>query len=328
MISRRNLLLSSLLAGAAAPVLTPSLAQTPSYPNGPVRMIVPFPPGGATDVIGRVVTHGLQGLWGQSVLQEYQPGASGLIGARRVAASPPDGYTLLLSSTGGILSLASSNPDPNYKVTQDLAPISLMSAPPYILCVHPKLPVRSAAELIAYAKANPGKLTFGSSGAGTATHLSGVLFQHMTGVEFLHVPYRGVGPATTGLLGEQIDMLFAPVVIVPHIASGKIRAVGVTTAKRSPLFPDIPTIAETGLPGYESLGWFGVFAPAKTPGAIVDRISADIGKVLVTPESKRILNDQGAEPEPNSAPVFAAFVNTEVKKWLDLAKAANIKLSP
>jgi tripartite-type tricarboxylate transporter receptor subunit TctC len=326
MISRRSLLRSA-AALVAASTTSGAFAQA-AYPAGQVRMIVPFPPGGATDVIGRVVTHGLQGLWGQSVLQEYQPGASGLIGVRRVAGSPPDGYTLLLSSTGGILALASSNADPGYKITQDLAPISLMSAPPYILCVHPKVPARTAAELIAYAKANPGKLTFGSSGAGTATHLSGVLFQHMTGVEFLHVPYRGTGPATTGLLGEQIDMLFAPVVIVPHIASGKIRAIGLTTAKRSPLFPDIPTIAETGLPGYESLGWFGVFAPAKTPEAIVGKISADIGTVLRTPEAKRVLNDQGAEPEPNSPPVFTQFVNTEVKKWLDLAKAANIKLSP
>ena len=326
MISRRSLLRSA-AALAAASTTSGAFAQA-AYPAGQVRMIVPFPPGGATDVIGRVVTHGLQGLWGQSVLQEYQPGASGLIGTRRVAGSPPDGYTLLLSSTGGILPLAGNNPDPNYKITQDLAPISLMSAPPYILCVNPNVPVRTAAELIAYAKANPGKLTFGSSGAGTATHLSGVLFQYMTGVEFLHVPYRGVGPATTGILSGQIDMLFAPVVIVPHIASGKIRAVGLTTAKRSSLFPDIPTIAETGLPGYESLGWFGVFAPAKTPDAIVNKISADIGKVLGMPESKKILNDQGAEPEPNSAPVFTQFVNTEVKKWLDLAKAANIKLSP
>jgi len=324
MISRRNFLISSLAAGAVSPAFAQGAA---SFPTGQVRMIVPFPAGGATDVIGRVLTHGLQNLWGQNVLQEYQPGASGLIGTRRVVQSPADGTTLLLASTGAILALAASNTDPNYRITQELAPISLMSAPPYILVVNPKLPVKTTAELIAYAKANPGKLTYGSSGAGSATHLSGALFQHMTGAELLHVPYRGTGPATTGLLSDQIDMLFAPVVIVPHIQSGKVRAIGVTTPKRTPLFPDIPTIAETGLPGYESLGWFGVFAPAKTPEDIVNKVSADIGKVLRGAEAKRLLNEQGAEPEPNAAPVFAKFVEAEVKKWLDLGKAANIKLN-
>jgi tripartite-type tricarboxylate transporter receptor subunit TctC len=324
MISRRCLL-GSAAATVAAGVASSALAQA-AYPAGQVRMIVPFPPGGATDVIGRVLTTGLQGLWGQPVLQEYQPGASGLLGVRRVAQSLPDGYTLLLSSTGGILSLASANPDPNYKITQDLAPISLMSAPPYVLCAHPDVPAKTAAELIAYAKANPGKLTFGSSGTGTATHMSGVLFQHMAKVEFLHVPYRGLGPATTGILGGQVNLVFAPVTIVPHIASGKLRALGMTTAKRSALFPDIPTIAETGLPGYESLGWFGVFAPAKTPEAIVNKVSVDAGTVLRSPEARNALNKQGAEPEPNSPPVFTAFVNAEVKKWLDLAKVAGVKL--
>ena len=303
----------------------PAWAQA-QYPSGQVRMIVPFPPGGATDVIGRVLTHGLQGLWGQSVIQEYQPGASGLIGVRRVVQSTPDGYTLLLSSAGGILALASSNTDPGYQITQDLAPVSLMSAPPYILCANPKVPAKTAAELIAYAKDNPGKLTFGSSGVGTAMHLSGVAFQQMAKVELLHVPYRGLGPATTGIVGGQVDLVFAPATIVPHIASGAIRAIGLTTAKRSPLFPDIPTVAETGLPGYEASGWFGVFAPAKTPAAIVEKISADAGTVLRSAEAKNALNQQGAEPEPNSPQVFSAYVNNDVKKWLEIAKAAGVKL--
>jgi len=324
MISRRSLLRAS-AALAAAGAAHPALAQA-AFPAGQVRMIVPFPPGGGTDLIGRVLTSGLQTLWGQTVLQEYMPGASGLIGVRRAATSTPDGYTLLLSSTGGILALASSNPDPAYKVTQDLAPVTLMSAPPYMLCCHPDVPVKTAAELISYAKANPGKLTFGSSGTGTATHMSGVLFQHMAKVEFLHVPYRGLGPATTGILGNQVNLIFAPVTIVPHVASGKLRAIGMTTAKRTPLFPDIPTVAETGLPGYESLGWFGVFAPSKTPAAIVEKISADAGKVLRSAEAKNALNKQGAEPAPNSPREFGTFVEAEVRKWLELAKIAGVKL--
>jgi tripartite-type tricarboxylate transporter receptor subunit TctC len=323
-VSRRTLLRSS--AALAAAGAAPSAFAQAAYPTGQVRVIVPFPPGGGTDVIGRVLTAGLHSHWGQAVVQDYMPGASGLIGVRRAAQSTPDGYTLLLSSTGGILSLASSNPDPNYVVTQDLAPVTMMSAPPYILCVHPDVPVKTTAELIAYAKANPGKLTYGSSGTGTATHMSGVLFQRMANVEFLHVPYRGLGPATTGILSRQVDMIFAPATIVPHIGSGKLRAIGATTPKRSSLFPDIPTIAESGLPGYASLGWFGVFAPAKTPQAIVDKVSADAGIVLRSAEAKKALNQQGAEPEPNSPTEFSTFVTAEVKKWLELAKAAGVKL--
>lgn len=304
--------------------ITPASAQ--SYPAKPLRFIVGFAPGGAPDTMTRIFADRLPAALGQPIVVENRPAAGGLVAAENVSKAPADGYMLLSTATASFVPALVKNVP--YDPINDFAGIAPLANIHAVVVTGPSTNFKSLKELIVFAKANPGKLTFGSSGAGTATHLSGVLFQHMTGVEFLHVPYRGVGPATTGLLGEQIDMLFAPVVIVPHIASGKIRAVGVTTAKRSPLFPDIPTIAETGLPGYESLGWFGVFAPAKTPGAIVDRISADIGKVLVTPESKRILNDQGAEPEPNSAPVFAAFVNTEVKKWLDLAKAANIKLSP
>ncbi len=333
MISRRVFLASTACAGAAAlaaPVASwPAQAQ--AYPNNTVRIIVPFPPGGATDVLGRVVAHHLQGLWGQTVVTEYKPGASGLLGARQAISSPADGYTLLLASTGSILSVAASQgAEPKtYDVTRELAPISLVASPSYILVVNPSVPVKSAADIIAYAKANPGKLSFGSSGAGTATHLSGALFAQMAGIDMLHVPYRGTGPAVNDLLGGQINMLFAPPqVVAQHIAVGKLRMIGTTGAERSALFPKFPTIAATGLPNYASLGWFGLFAPAKTPAAIVSKVSADTAKVLALDDAKKRLIEAGAEPAPMTPDAFKAFVNKDIAKWLALAQKANIKLVP
>ncbi len=327
MISRRTFLASA----ASTVALSPLPARAQAYPNNTVRMIVPFPPGGATDVLGRVVAHHLQGLWGQTVVNEYKPGASGLLGARQVVTSPADGYTLLLASTGAILSVAASQgAEPNnYEVMRELAPISLVAAPSYILVVNPSVPVKTAADIIAYAKANPGKLTYGSSGVATASHLSGALFGQMAGVELLHVPYRGTGPAVNDLLGGQISMLFSPPQVVSqHIEIGKLRMIGTTGAERSALFPEFPTIASTGLPNYSSLGWFGLFAPAKTPIAIVSKISADIAKVLALDDAKKRLNEVGAEPAPNSPEAFTSFVNRDIAKWLELGIKANIKLSP
>ena len=320
MISRR-----AVLSCVAASALVPA-ARAQSFPSGQVRIVVPFPPGGATDVLGRVLSHELQTLWGQTVISDYRPGAAGLIGTRQVIGAPADGYTLLMASTGAILALASGQAG-TFDVTRELAPISLVAAPPYILVVNPSVPARSAAELVAYAKANPGKLTFGSSGVGSASHLSGALFLQMAGIDMLHVPYRGTGPAVTDLLGGRIDVMFSPALVVtPHIAAGTLRVIGTTGAARSALFPDFPTVAETGLPGYQSLGWFGLFAPAGTAREIVAKISADAGRILVLPDAKRRLAEQGAEPEPNAPDVFTAFVNTDVAKWLDLARKAGIKL--
>jgi tripartite-type tricarboxylate transporter receptor subunit TctC len=319
-ISRR-LVLSALAASALA---RPARAQ--NYPNGQVRIVVPFPPGGATDVLGRVLSQQLQALWGQTVISDYRPGAAGLIGTRQVIASPADGYTLLMASTGAILALAGGQSGA-FDVTRELAPVSMIAAPPYIVVVNPSVPVRNAAELIAYAKANPGKLSFGSSGAGSASHLSGALFQQMTGTEMLHVPYRGTGPAVTDLLGGRIEVMFSPALVVtPHIAAGTLRVIGTTGPARSALFPDFPTIAETGLPGYQSLGWFGLFAPAGTPREVVAKVSADVGRILVLPDAKQKLAEQGAEPEPNTPEVFTAFVNADIAKWLDLARKTGIKL--
>ena len=329
MTSRRAFLSSAAGLGAAALAPWPTWAQT--YPTNTVRIVVPFPPGGATDVLGRVVAHHLQGLWGQTVVTEYKPGASGLLGAKQVISSPADGYTLMLASTGAILSVAASQgTEPaKYDVTRELAPISLVAAPAYILVANPTVPVKTAADIIAYAKANPGKLSYGSSGVGTASHLSGALFAQMAGINLLHVPYRGTGPAVNDLLGGQINMLFSPPqVVTQHISVGKLRMIGITAAEPSKLFPQYPTIAATGLPNYSSLGWFGLFAPAKTPAAIVRKISADTVKVLALEDARKRLIEVGAEPAPNAPDVFTAFVNKDIAKWLELGQKANIKLSP
>jgi tripartite-type tricarboxylate transporter receptor subunit TctC len=298
-----------------------------NFPTGQVRIIVPFPPGGATDVLGRVLAANLQTLWGQTVISEYRPGAAGLIGTRQVVAAPADGLTLLMASTGAILALAGGNAGP-FEITRELSPVSLIAAPPYILVVNPAVAARNAAELVAHARANPGKLSFGSSGVGSASHLSGALFAQMAGIDLLHVPYRGTGPAVTDLLGGRIDLMFSPAVVVtPHIAAGTLRAIGTTGAARSALFADFPTIAETGLPDYQSLGWFGLFAPGGTPRETVAKISADVRQVLLLPEARQRLAEQGAEPEPNAPEAFTAFVNADIAKWLDLARRSGIKLS-
>jgi tripartite-type tricarboxylate transporter receptor subunit TctC len=315
-------------------ILALSPAHAQNFPSGPVRIIVPFPAGGATDVLGRVLSVHLQNLWGPPVVSEYRPGAAGLIGTRQVATSPADGYTLLMASTGAILALAGDRAGERagsgpFDIARELAPVSLIAAPPYIVVVHPSLPVKTTAELIAHAKQNPGKLTFGSSGVGSASHLSAALFQQMAGIDLLHISYRGTGPAVTDLLGGRIDMMFSPALVVtPHIAAGTLRVIGTTGSARSALFPDFPTVAETGLPGYSSLGWFGLFAPASTPREIVAKVSADTKTVLSLPDARQRLAEQGAEPEPSTPEAFADFVNSDIAKWLDLAQKAGIKLTP
>jgi tripartite-type tricarboxylate transporter receptor subunit TctC len=325
MLTRRGWLWLVFIVGLFAP---PAQGQT--FPGGTVRIIVPFPAGGATDVLGRVLSVHLQNLWGPPVVSEYRPGAAGLLGTRQVASSPADGHTLLMASTGAILALAGDRPGAgSFDITRELAPVSLIAAPPYILVANPSVPAKTTAELIAHAKQNPGKISFGSSGVGSASHLSGALFQQMAGVDMLHVPYRGTGPAVTDLLGGRIDVMFSPALTVtPHIAAGTLRVIGTTGSVRSALFPDFATVAETGLPGYSSLGWFGLFAPVNTPREIVAKVSADTKTVLTLPDAKQRLAEQGAEPEPSTPENFAVFVNADIAKWLDLAQKAGIKLTP
>jgi tripartite-type tricarboxylate transporter receptor subunit TctC len=320
MLSRRAFLASTLLAAAAPP------AHAQEFPGALIRIVVPAAPGGGTDILARAMTAQLQAMWGQTVIVENRSGASGLIGTRSVITAPGDGHTLLMAATSAIMALAVNTPEP-FEISRDLAPVTLVSAPPYILVAHPSVPAKNAAELIAYGKANPGKLSYGSSGAGAASHLSGALFAQMAGIDMLHVPYRGMGPAVPDLLGGRIQLIFAPALTVtPHIAAGALRTIGTTGGQRSALFPDFPTIAESGLPDYNSLGWFGLFAPASTPPALVARIGASVVKVLVSDDLKKRLAEQGAEPEPTTPHLFMEFVNADIRKWLDLAKRQGITL--
>ena len=321
MISRRNFLISSLLVSAA----TPAFAQ--SFPGTLIRILVPAAPGGGTDILARAMSQQLSTIWGQTVIVENRSGGGGLIGTRQAITAQADGHTLLMAATSAIMSLAVSKEERPFEIARDLAPVSLVSAPPYILVAHPDVPAKNAAELIDYGKKNQGKLSYGSSGSGAASHLSGALFAQMAGIDMLHVPYRGMGPAVPDLLAGRIQLLFAPAITVtPQIAAGSLRMIGTTGASRSKLFLDYPTIAESGLPGYDSLGWFGMFAPKDTPSGVVSRISGDMRKVLESEDLKKRLAEQGAEAEPNTPQQFRDFVNTDIRKWLDLAQKAGIKL--
>src|SRR5438128_392298 len=250
-------------------------AVAASYPDHTIKIVVPFAAGGGTDVLARIIAQHLNSKWGQPVVVENQPGASGAIGARAVIKAAPDGYTLLMASTGALMAVSSGGDGP-FDVNTVLAPIAIGAAPPYLLVVNPKLPAQTTADLIRLAKEKPEGLTFGSSGVGAASHLSGLLFATETGTKLLHVPYKGTGPAVTDLLGGRIDLMFAPGPVVQQfVQSGQLRALGVTDTKRSRFYPDVPTVADD-VPGYESVGWFGLLAPRGTPPEIVRQINAAI----------------------------------------------------
>jgi tripartite-type tricarboxylate transporter receptor subunit TctC len=312
-------------------LLVLSLAAFPvaaqAWPAKPIRYIVPFPPGGATDIIARAVAGEISKTLGQQVVIDNRGGAGGNIGTDIVAKAAPDGYTILMGTVGthGInVSLYSKLP---YDAVRDFAPVTLVATVPNVLVVHPSVPVKSVKELIAYAKANPGKLNFASSGNGTSIHLSGELFKTMTGVSMVHIPYKGSAPALADLLGGQADLMFDNLPpSLPHIKSGRLHALAVTTARRSAAMPDLPTMAEAGVPGYESGSWFGVLAPAGTPKDIVNRLNAEIVKALAVPEIRERLQAQGAEPVGNTPEQFAAFIRSEITKWAKVVKDSGAKI--
>jgi tripartite-type tricarboxylate transporter receptor subunit TctC len=286
-----------------------------AFPAKPVRIIVPFPPGGGADALARIMQPSLTRIWGQPVIIENKPGASGHIGAEFVATSPADGYTLMMSSTA---SLTEQN-------VHQFAPVSLVSASPYVIAANPKVPASNVRELIDYAKKNPGKLTFGSSGTGAASHLSAELFKSLAGIDMLHVPYKGTGQAVTDLLAGQIDLMFAPAqTVMPHVQAGKLKAFAVTSARRSATLPELPTVTESGLPGYEAIGWFGLLAPARTPNAVVAKLSADANRVLAEADVKQKMMGLGAEPSGDMPEQFAAFIRDDQAKWSKLMKERGI----
>jgi tripartite-type tricarboxylate transporter receptor subunit TctC len=299
----------------ALAVLAAPLARAEDFPSRPVHVLVPFPPGGGTDALARIMGPYLSKVWDQPVIVENNPGASGHIGADYVAGSPADGYMLLMSSTA---SLTPKNVD-------KFVPVTLVSASPYVVVVNPKVPASSIAELVAYAKKNPGKLTFGSSGTGAASHLAGELFKSMAGVEMLHVPYKGTGQAVKDLLGGQIDVMFAPgETVMPQVKAGRLRALAVTSARRATAIPDLPTVAEAGVPGYEAIGWFGLLAPAATPKAIVEKVSRDANAVLADPEVRAKMLALGAEPSGDTPEEFGRFIHADQAKWSKLMRERGI----
>lgn len=297
------------------------------YPSKPVRIVVPFPAGGTTDILAREVAQRLTQTLGQSFVVDNRPGAGGNIGAELVAKSPADGYTFLMGTVGTHAINASLYAKMPYDHVRDFAPVILVAGVPNVLEVNPAVPVSSVQELIAYAKANPGKLNFASSGSGTSIHLAGELFKVMTGVSMSHVPYKGSAPALADLAGGQVQLMFDNLPSsLQLIKAGKLRPLAVTSAQRSAALPDLPTVAEAGLPGFEATSWFGLLAPAGTPPEVIAKVNAEVAKWLASPEAKDKLASQGAIPAGGSSDDFARHIAAETAKWQKVVKASGAKV--
>jgi tripartite-type tricarboxylate transporter receptor subunit TctC len=289
--------------------------------------VVPFPPGGPLDAVGRSIAQKLSETWGQGVVVENKPGAGGNIGADLVAKSPPDGYTVVM----GALSTHAVNPSlyasMPYDAQKDFAPITLVAITPNVLVVNPALPVHSVKELIAYAKANPGKLSFGTGSTGSAGHLAGELFKVDAGIDMVHIPYKGAAPATQALLAGDTQLMFDNLAnAMAQVKAGKLRALAVTTAQRSRLAPELPTMAEAGVPGFDISTWFGLLAPAGTPPDVIARWNADVTRILNTPDMRERLLAQGAEAAPDSPAEFRQFIAGELVKYARIVKASGAKV--
>lgn len=316
-----RLLLGAALACAASPH---ALAQ--SYPTKPVRMIVPFAAGGGTDIVARTVGVKLGESLGQTVLVDNRAGAAGAIGTELAAKSPADGYTLLMGSSGPIAINPALQAKLPYDPLRDFTPVALITTMPFLTVVHPSLPVRSVKELIALARARPGQLNYGSPGSGSSTHLATELFKAMARVDIVHVPYKGVAPAATDLVSGQVQMLTGDLnTLMPHVRSGKMRPLAVTGASRSALLPDMPTIAEAGVPGYEASGWFGILAPAGTPREIVRRLNGEIGKALQSDDLRKRLSGLGGEVAGGTPEAFGQHLRREIEKWGKLIRAIGLR---
>src|SRR5512139_3495202 len=310
--------LSSLRSGAvaAAVLAVLALAAAPAvaqdYPNRPITLIVPFPPGGSTTIVGRIVADKMSEVLGQSIVVDNRGGAGGTIGSRAVAKSAPDGYTILLGYTGTLAIGPSLYGNVGYDPRTDFEPIGRIGTAPNTLVVHPSFPVHSVPELVAYAKANPGKVNFGSAGIGTVSHVCGEYFATMAGIQLVHIPYKGTGPAIVDLLGGHIPMAFAPIPATHEQAkSGSLRMLAVTSAKRSALLPDVPTIAEQGLTGFEAVLRYGLVAPAGTPKAIIERLNKELNAALKDEEVRKRLAIEGAEPLPGTPEQYGADIDRE-----------------
>ena len=322
----------SVMAALAAPIVVTitagvAWAQAPAaYPQKTLRIVVPFPAGGTTDILARSIGQKLTEQFKQPVIVDNRPGAGANIGAEIAAKSPPDGYTLF-----GISTIHAINPSLYAKLTydpiRDFAPITNVAATSQVLTVHPSLPVTTVKAFIAYAKAKPGQLNYSSAGNGSQPHLTGELFKTMTGVDIVHVPYKGAPPAMTDLVAGQVALTFATAPsAVPFVRAGKLRALGVSTATRITALPDVPTIAEAGVAGFEAAGWNGLVAPAGTPSAIIERLSTTIIKIVQEPAMSKFLADQGADPWTMTPAQYGDYIKSEVAKWAKVVKASGAKI--
>jgi len=314
-------------AAAIGLLAVTSVASAQNYPTRPVRFIVPFAPGGNTDLQGRLIAQKLAESLGQQFVVDNRGGGGGTLGVDLAAKAPPDGYTIVLGSFGNILVGPSLYKNLPYDPAKDLASVILVSTPPGLMVVNPGIPVKSVKELIAYGRTNPAKLNYGSAGSGVWNHLFGELFKTMAKIEMTHIAYKGTNPAITDLIGGQIQIVFSPFpTALPHVKSGRLRALAVTEDKRSPVIPSIPTVAESGLPGYAAASWFAVLAPAGTPQAIVSKLNAEINRIFALPEVKAAFAADGSEPVGGTPEDAAKSIRAGMAKWGKLVRDLNLHL--
>jgi len=313
------------IAIAVLALLLPLNAAAQAYPSKPIRWIAPFPPGGPVDLLARTVGQKLSEAWSQPVIVENRAGAAGNLGVEVAAKAPPDGYTLVIVPTGNIVVNPTLFPKLGYKQS-DLAPVTMLATVENVLVVHPSVEAHSVQELVKLAKANPGKLTFASPGAGAQAHLAGELVKLSAGIDMVHVPYKGIGPALNDLLGGQVSMMFSQLSsALPHVRSGKLRALGMASLKRSPVMPELPTIAEQGFPGFEAVSWYALMVPAGTPHEVVAKLHTETSRILKLPEVRDRLAGLGAEPVGNSPQELAATIRSESARWSEVIRRQGIK---
>ncbi len=301
----------------------PALAQ--DYPTRPIRLVVPYAPGGGADAVARIVAKRVSESLGQPIVVENRGGAGSILGTDMVAKAAPDGYTLLLGQSGPISINPAVYKTLPYDPVKDFVPISMTTAYPYILVIHPDTPARSLQEFVALARSRPGAMNYGTTGVGAANHLVAELFNSKAGLKMTHIPYRGTALAVGDLVAGQLSMVFGdPVSVLPHIQSGKLRALAVTSLERSPVAPQVPTVAEGGYAGFEALAWHGILAPANTPPAIVRKLNEHIARALADPETSKLLTNQAMQTVGNTPEAFAAFIQKDIAIWKDVAKAASV----
>jgi tripartite-type tricarboxylate transporter receptor subunit TctC len=324
----RSILRRLAAAGALFALATSAFGQGASnYPSKPIRIVVPLAPGGTSDVLARAIGQKLNELWKQPVVVDNKPGAGGNIGAELVAKADPDGYTLLLLDVGTLTISPAIYPKLGYDPIKDLAPITMVAVSPHALVVHPSVPANSVKELIAWAKANPGKINFASAGNGTAVHLAGEQFKLMTGIDMVHVPYKGGAQALTGLVGGEVNMtLNGLLATLPHIKSGKIKALAIASKTRSTALPDLPTVSEAGVPGFQSGSWQGLLTAGATPKDIVAKLNKAVVEVLNSPELKERMAAQGADVVGDSPEQFGTFLRDEKVRWAKIVKDSGVKV--